>query len=236
MMDRTKEAEEAEQMRTQAVVAGNPVVAAGPHQLLPCCWGCRVEAGPSWDFGDQDGEGTGTTMRPSRAVITEWVKEWADGGNHSGWSPYKSCVVNWVGHKRGDNYYYKLADINNMHDVQPTQEQPAYQCKGQDFWKIANLWDGLLADKVRSMHIEIDAVLLTFAQRRVLREALIKEYCAALRDKTHFYKVLHSCRHVMAPACSTLNPTAAKKPAMSHIVKKPAGTTSIVCKKPAKGR
>ena len=84
-----------------------PVLATGGQSdsyvppILPCCWGCRVVSGPDWDFGDQDGKpgNVGIVQEPSRKVIREWIDEWAEGGHDSGWSPYKSVVVNWG--KRG---------------------------------------------------------------------------------------------------------------------------------------
>ena len=128
-----------------------PAAEDGPPRMLPCCWGCRVVAGPDWDFGDQDGKAgnVGIVQRPSKKVILEWIDEWAQDGNRSGWSPYKSVVVNWG--KRGDTYYYKLAD-DNRYDVALAPDcHGLHICGGStEFWKVARMWDTLFEKKMQS--------------------------------------------------------------------------------------
>jgi hypothetical protein len=239
-----------------------PVLAAGGQadshvpKLLPCCWGCRVVAGPTWDFGDQDGKegNVGTVKRPSKKVILAWIDEWADGGNESGWSPYKSVAVNWG--KKGETYYYKLAD-HGQYDVKPAPDCGAdHVCGGgkTKFWEVANMWDTLLEQKMRSMQLAIENIDgITWHQRRVLRRSLQENYDAALAEKATFCKLrneihgeLESDEAAKKPAATVHKKPAAtvhKKPAAT-VHKKPAATVSkrpackpaVVCKKPSARR
>jgi hypothetical protein len=186
--------------------------------------------------------------RPSKTIILEWIKEWAEGGNESGWSPYKSVVVNWG--RKGETYYYKLAD-RGLYDV---RSDPDYHgdhlCGGKSaFWKVANMWDRLLQQKMRSMEDDIEDIPgLTWHQRRVLRRSLNENYDAALREKAQFWK-LRNASHTELELGATIprKPTATvhRKPAATAhkkqtatLHKKPAAAVSkraSVCKKPASG-
>jgi hypothetical protein len=167
---------------------------------------------------------------PSRKVIREWIDEWAEGGNDSGWSPYKSVVVNWG--KRGQTYYYKLADAGR-YDVDLAPDcNGLYVCGGGGFWKVARMWDTLLALKKHSMLDDIEAVPgLTSHQRLALKINVLRNYEAALREKERFCE-LRRARHGASSVEDAYTPPPAatlhKQPTANH--KKPATT---VHKKPA---
>jgi hypothetical protein len=170
--------------------------------------------------------------RPSRNVINEWIDEWADGGNDSGWSPYKSVAVSWDGEKR-ECYYYKLAD-NGQYDVKPAPEcGDDYVCSGGStkFWKVAKMWDKLLEKKKRDMEAAIGRIKgITFHQQRVLRKSLQENYDAALEEKATFCRLRNAIhgefeQEVPKKRAATFH----KKPAAT-IRKKPAAT---IRKKPA---
>ena len=142
-----------------------PADRPGAFPLLAGIYGVRVQRGPSWDYGDQDGGAGawGTVVKPDAATMETWADGLIDPGMGApcrcfprhykgGWHIGRSCQVRW---DSGSTFFYKCGDDGHYDLVFFPNVKMFFDTAA--FAGVSSMFESIMIRKYRAEMMMLDA-------------------------------------------------------------------------------